>query len=326
MEMAQRKSMASIGLIAFAFGLVCLLAQTPGTEKEALTFEVASVKPSDCRQCGSTRTTPGGLGYQAGGATLVTLVSVAYRIDQRQISRGPSWMSTERFNIAARAPRPSTLAELHTMLRTLLEERFNLRVRHELRPESIWELAVAKGGVKMPVHDPEDKDHPPIHGQSKREPGGSACPGLQAQNVNMDSFVRALTRIMGRAVIDKTDLPACYDLDVIFRGESARSGGDAGGKGMTANPDCPDALSALPSQLGLKLVAAKGPVDYLSLSTLKGPQLTEWPPTRQLGHAFSVSPVRAARLANSDRSPRCGSGNRESEPHPPVGFGAGLVQ
>jgi uncharacterized protein (TIGR03435 family) len=108
------------------------------------------------------------------------------------------------------------------MLRTLLEERFYLRVRNEPRQESVWNLVVAKGGLKMPVHDPSDKDYPAIHGQSKRAPDGSVCPGLQAQNVSMDSFVRALTRLMGRAVFDKTDLPARYDLDVIFRGESPR--------------------------------------------------------------------------------------------------------
>jgi uncharacterized protein (TIGR03435 family) len=261
--MVAQKPAARIALIAFASGLIRLAAQTPGDGKEALTFDVASVKASDCRQCGSTRTTPGGLGYDAQGATLLTLISVAYRVDQRQISGGPSWTTTERFDIAAKAARPSTPVELHAMLRTLLEERFDLKVRHELRQESVLNLVVAKGGLKMPVHDPQDKDFPPIHGQSKRAPDGSVCPGLQAQNVSMDSFVRALTRIMGRAVFDKTALPARYDLDVIFRGEGARSGGDPSGTGKTANPDCPDAFSALPNQLGLKLEPAKGQVDYL---------------------------------------------------------------
>lgn len=269
--MAVQKPTAGIPRIAFASDLICLYAQTPSGEKEALTFDVASVKPSDCRPCGSARTTPGGLGYDAAGATLLTLVSVAYRVDQRQISGGPSWMTTERFDIAARAARPSTPVELHRMLRTLLEERFYLRVRNEPRQESVWNLVVAKGGLKMPVHDPSDKDYPAIHGQSKRAPDGSVCPGLQAQNVSMDSFVRALTRLMGRAVFDKTDLPARYDLDVIFRGESTRSGGDGSGTGKTANPDCPDALSALPSQLGLKLEPAKGPVDYLIVEHVERP-------------------------------------------------------
>lgn len=265
------KLITGTALIAFASCLACLDAQAPGHEKEALSFDVASVKPSDCRKCGLARTIPGGLGYDATAATLLTLVSVAYRVDQRQISSGPSWMSAERFDIAARAAHPSTPVELHRMLQTLLEERFQLKVRHQPRQESVWNLAVAKGGLKMPVHDPEDKDYPPIHGQSEREPDGSVCPGLQAPNVSMDSFVRALTRIMGRPVIDKTDLPARYDLDVIFRGEGARSGGDAGGTGRTPNRDCPDALSALPSQLGLKLDAAKGLVDYLIIEHVEKP-------------------------------------------------------
>jgi uncharacterized protein (TIGR03435 family) len=76
---------------------------------------------------------------------------------------------------------------------------------------------------------------------------------------------------VGRPIIDKTDLPARYDLDVIFRGEGARSGGDASGKGAAANPDCPDAFSALPSRLGLKLEAAKGSVDYLIIEHVEKP-------------------------------------------------------
>jgi uncharacterized protein (TIGR03435 family) len=265
--MVAQKPTARIALIAFASGLMCLPAQTPGTEKESLAFDVASVKPSDCRQCGGTRTTPGGLGYDAQGATLRTLITAAYRVDLRQVSGGPAWMRTDRFDIAAKAAHPSTPPELHTMLRTLLEERFHLQVRHELRQESVWNLTVTKGGVKMPAHDPDDKDYPAIHGQSKRTPGGSSCPGLQAPNVSMDSFVFALTRIIGRPVIDKTGLSARYDLDVIFRGEGSRSNGKDG----TADLDCPDAFAALPSQLGLKLEPAKGSVDYLIVEHVEKP-------------------------------------------------------
>jgi len=79
--------------------------------------------------------------------------------------------------------------------------------------------------------------------------------------------VRVLTRIMGRAVFDQTELPARYDLDVIFRGESTRSNGKDG----APNPNCPDAFAALPSQLGLKLEAAKGPVDYIIVEHVDKP-------------------------------------------------------
>jgi uncharacterized protein (TIGR03435 family) len=69
-------------------------------------------------------------------------------------------MTTERFNVEAKAARPHTVDDLHTMLAHLLEERFHLKVRHEMRQESVWNLVVANGGSKMPVYDPADKDYP----------------------------------------------------------------------------------------------------------------------------------------------------------------------
>jgi uncharacterized protein (TIGR03435 family) len=105
------------------------------------------------------------------------------------------------------------------MLRTLLEGRFHLRVRHEPRQESVWNSALAKSRPNMPIQDPEDKDCPADPRTEQRR-----APHPPGPNVSMDSFVRDPTRVVGRTVIDKTDLAARYDLDVIFRGESARSG------------------------------------------------------------------------------------------------------
>jgi uncharacterized protein (TIGR03435 family) len=230
-------------------------------------FDVASVKPvpADCSPCpGGSGPTPGSQGYFVRNLDLRILITIAYRVDIRQVSGGPPWLTTDRFDIDAKAARPATAPELHEMLRTLIEERFHLKVRHEPRQESVWNLVVAKGGVKMPAHDPDDKDYPAIRGQTMKTPDGGSCPGLVAPNVSMDSFARTITRVMGRAVFDKTELTGRYDLNVFFRGESYRSKGEP-------SPDCPDAFAALPSQLGLKLEAAKGPVDHVIVEHAEKP-------------------------------------------------------
>src|ERR1700733_8916210 len=129
-------------------------------ETDSLTFEVASVKPSlGCPPaCGLIRSTVGSQGYHAEGATVRSLMTVAYSVTDKQISGGPSWMNTDRFDIEAKAARQGSTDELHVMLPHLLEERFNPKLRREMREEPVWALVVAKGGVKMPVHDPNDKD------------------------------------------------------------------------------------------------------------------------------------------------------------------------
>jgi hypothetical protein len=50
------------------------------------------------------------------GTFLKVIKTLAYNITDRQISGGPSWMTTERFDIEAKAGWPRTVDELHTML------------------------------------------------------------------------------------------------------------------------------------------------------------------------------------------------------------------
>jgi uncharacterized protein (TIGR03435 family) len=240
-----------------------LRAQPQTEDKDPLTFEVASVKPSaPGGRGGLIRQMPGGQRYHAEGAPLRLLMTVAYTVTDRQISGGPSWMSTDRFDIEAKAERPRTSDELHVMLQHLLEERFHLKLRRETREESAWALVMAKGGSRMPVHDPGDMDHPPIGGQLVRGADGSVCPGLKGQNVTMDYFAFMLSRTMDRSVIDRTGLPSRYDVNLQFLPDALQLKGPDGG-GPAISPDCSDIFSALPKQLGLRLESAKGPVEFL---------------------------------------------------------------
>jgi uncharacterized protein (TIGR03435 family) len=249
----------------------CLLAQPQTDPNDPLTFEVASVKASTAGcppECGLVRPLPGNRQYHAEGATLRSLMTIAYQVTDRQISGGPSWLNSDRFNIDAKAARPRNNDELHTMLAHLLEERFHLKIRRENRQESVMALVVDKGGSKMPVHDPEDKDYPPIGGRGGRGADGLICPGLDGHNVMMNYFAFYLSRVLGKAVIDKTGLPARYDVSVQFAPDAAQLGPD--GAAMIS-PDCQDISVSLPKQLGLRLEPTKGPVEYLVVEHAEKP-------------------------------------------------------
>jgi len=155
-------------------------------------------------------------------------------------------------------------------LQHLLEERFHLKLRRETREEPVWALVVNKGGSKMPVHDPDDRNYPPIGRQTVRESDGSLCPGLAGQNVTMDYFAFFLSRTMDRKVIDGTGLPARYDVNLKYLPDGARFEGKDGG-GPTISSDCADIFSALPKQLGLKLESTKGPVEFLVVEHAEKP-------------------------------------------------------
>ena len=271
-----RKILLSAAALLFAATTTVSLAlraqQPQAGEKDPLTFDVGSVKPSaGCPPaCGLIRPTVGNQGYHVEGSTLRTLMTVAYTVTDRQISGGPAWLGTDRFDIEAKATRPRTVDELHIMLQHLLEERFQLKVRHETRQESVWDLVVAKGGSKMPVHDAADKDYPPMGPQMVRDPDGSVCLGLPGRNVTMNYFAFVLSRSVDRAVIDKTNLPDRYDVALKFLPAALPPRGPEGGE-LTISPDCHDIAVALPQQLGLKLESAKGPVDFLVIERAEKP-------------------------------------------------------
>jgi uncharacterized protein (TIGR03435 family) len=253
----------------------CLRGQSSAGTLDPVTFEVASVKATvaGCPPaCGLIRSTPGSAGYHAEGATLRSLMTVAYSVTDRQISGGPRWMETQRFDIEAKADQPRTIDELHTMLAHLLEERFHLEVRRETRQESVWNLTVAEGGSKMPPHDPSDKNYPPIAFGWLSDNDGSVCASARGANETMEYLAFSLSRNMNTTVIDRTGLPGRYDVNLRFMPDGAQPRTPEGTP-LPYSSDCSDIFAALPRQLGLKLVSAKGPVEYLVVAHVA--QLTE---------------------------------------------------
>ena len=96
----------------------------------AATFEVASVKSNQTDSRGDRETSSGGL-MQMTNVTLRMLVRFAWRISDPQISGGPKWLDTTRFDIVAKAGHPAEFSELMDMLQPLLEDRFQLKFHHE---------------------------------------------------------------------------------------------------------------------------------------------------------------------------------------------------
>jgi uncharacterized protein (TIGR03435 family) len=72
----------------------------------------------------------------------------------------------------------------------------------------------------------------------------------------------SLSRNLNMTVIDQTGLPGRYDVDLRFMPDGAHPR-TSDWPPVPFSSDCADIFTALPRQLGLKLVAAKGPVEYL---------------------------------------------------------------
>jgi uncharacterized protein (TIGR03435 family) len=210
--LAKSKAGATLAFLAVA-GLAH--AQEP---RAPIAIEVASIKPSDSAGCGKypmIDNPPGRLNMLC--VTLKLLVQMAYGVNSYQVSGGPGWIGSTRYDIVAKAvgyeagdkfggADESTLTDgqrkslrelMRGMLLTLLAERFQLKVHRETRDLPVYVLTVAKGGPKL-------KD-----GGLASDISGGLRLGrgfLAGTQETVLFLVRALSQILGRPILDRTGL------------------------------------------------------------------------------------------------------------------------
>jgi uncharacterized protein (TIGR03435 family) len=263
-------------------------------------FEVASIKPSDPNDRRMMfRMTPGG-GINLHGVTLKTLVQQAYDVREFQIAGGPGWISADKYDITAKPENASgeapsdplqlsdeqrkTLQE-QTRLRTqaLLADRFQLKIHRETKELPVYALVVAKNGPTLKENSGANEGLG--RGLMRMSPGH-----LVAQQAGLAFLVQNLAQMLGRTVLDQTDLKGTYDFELNFAAEPGR-GGVFGGPGVgdgapppppgagpslikeppPADPNGPTIFTALQEQLGLKLESKKGPVDIIVIDRVEKP-------------------------------------------------------
>lgn len=227
-------------------------------------FEVASIKPNrtGARNSGFRRAGPGAL--NATNVTLKMLISFAYEVRDHQISGGPDWIDSERYDILAKSEdgagtQARTTEERNALLRLrvqkLLADRFQLTLHRTTRELPMFALVVGKNGTKQL--------HPAMGSGSELVTNGHH---LTCRQITMATFARTfLQSELGRSVVDRTGLTGEFDFTLDWvRDEAQHRLADletdapaaAGGEG-------PSFFTALQEQLGLKLEPAKGPVEIL---------------------------------------------------------------
>jgi bla regulator protein BlaR1 len=240
-------------------------------------FEVTSVKPTDLSpQQIDMRVLPGGT-LTATSVTLKFLIRVAYGVQDVQISGGPGWMETQRYNLLAK-PAENAKVQVLPMLRSLLEDRFKLIVGHTTKEVPVYELKMAKAGGKYGpnLHQVEPGDCPPEPPSPAKTPtlpchGFVAGPGhLTGKRVTLSALAVNFSATVQRPVIDKSGVDANFDLELDWTPDPGL--GARGELGLTRPDDsAPSFFTAVQEQLGLKLEGAKGPVDILVIERAEKP-------------------------------------------------------
>jgi uncharacterized protein (TIGR03435 family) len=217
-------------------------------------FDVASVKPAAGRSL-DFRILPGGR-LHITGLTLNVILREAYGVERYQIAGGPAWLDTDGFDIEARAEGEPARDQMLAMLQALLADRFRLKVHRESKEGNVYDLVVAKAGHKLKPPTGDRSFISLYRNDPPSEPGVHYS--LGGKKATLAMLAKRLGQQLGRPVIDRTGIEGEFDFKVDYA--------------IDDNPDSGSSLLvAVEDQLGLKLVAAKGPLDRLVVDRAEKP-------------------------------------------------------
>lgn len=247
--------------VQLGFVLASVLTCTQAQPTPADTaFEVASIKPRAAGTRGySMRPLHDRLSAQ--NVTLKLLIAEAYHVYDFQISGGPKWIDSDRYDLEAKAPIASpTHRQLREMLRKFLAERFALAVRQEAKEMPVYTLEAEKGGVK--IVPPKSADAEVVFRVYQRRQ-------ITSQNAPLEYLTEALTILLGRPVRDETGLKGNFDYKLEWAPDEVQvQSTEAPVQTDGAAPSLPGALKG---QLGLRLVSKRAPVEFIVVESAQKP-------------------------------------------------------
>jgi uncharacterized protein (TIGR03435 family) len=250
-------------------------------------FEVASIKLNKSADFRAMIMPARGGRFTANNIPLQLLITLAYRIKDFQLSGAPPWLTSERYDIEAKAEKDpgGEFDAMLPLLQTLLEDRLQLKFHRETKELSVYALVVAKAGK---LHEAEGEcgprpttlPPPPEPGKLPAAPCGGffMFPGrLSGQKVSISQLIDSLSRFTNRVVLDKTNLTGKYDINLDYTPEQGQGQAPPPPPppGMPPlppiDPNGPSLFTALQEQLGLKLESQKGPVEMLVIDHVERP-------------------------------------------------------
>jgi bla regulator protein blaR1 len=240
-------------------------------------FEAASIKVS-------TIPRPQ-LGYTAYGNGFVAtdtadaLIRLAYGyylspLKPDQVSGGPDWIKSKVFDIEATVEDSLVKGEwkklssderdkqVMLMLRSLLADRFKLKVTHETKQLPVYVLLLADGGPKFSEDDSQAKNWR-IEGHGSGE--------IEAISADLGWLAGLVSGLLGdRVVLDKTGLQGHYSFTFQRPPLIPAASGDQSAK-SASSADFSALSEALENQLGLRLESTTAPVDTIVIEHIEQP-------------------------------------------------------
>jgi uncharacterized protein (TIGR03435 family) len=271
-------------------------------------FASASIKPSDPSEQGKGFWVRGSE-FSTINTSLSDMLTFAYGLHPRQIAGGPAWLESDRFDLAAKADAEATPTEEQwkIMLQNLLADRFKLAFHRNRKDLSVYALQVGQDGPKLIKSAGDPGALPDLFfrelGVLSATNTSMADLAREMQRAMLDRPVVDQTGVSGRWDFTlawtpdklqssqeqetttlglRTFLSTCGGALKCFEPQDhCCANSEASrlvlGNGIKVTPPPgnttppPDLPTAIEEQLGLKLVAAKAPVDVLVVDHAEKP-------------------------------------------------------
>jgi uncharacterized protein (TIGR03435 family) len=201
--------------------------------------------------------------FTATGSVAKLVLMLAYDMQEAQISGGPSWLATEKWDIEAKSDEQAghSVEDTRRMLQNLLQERFALRIHRETALRLAYVLTIAKGGPKFKAREQDGFTNIQVTGNSIRLERGPLA-----------RMTQLLSTALGRPVIDRTGLNGLYDLSLQWDDAPIREAGVAGLDVPAASGnDHGSIFTALQDELGLRLELLQAPVEVIAIDRMERP-------------------------------------------------------
>jgi uncharacterized protein (TIGR03435 family) len=245
----------------------------------ALTYDVASIKPHKAGDGSlSFNDPPHAARFIITGMTMKNLIEIAYGVQSYQVSGGPAWLESQRWDLQAKSDSAADeqLAKLSNceaekqkqrMLQALLVDRVKLAVHRGTREGPAYNMVVAKSGPKLQQSKPPDPAATGEPAGARRESGMETRGGprgmeLTARETSMLDLAYMLIAQLHCPVMDKTALTGAYDFKLQWSLDES---------GASTDSPWPSIFTAVQEQLGLKLEATKTQVETILIDHAEMP-------------------------------------------------------
>ena len=184
------------------------------------------------------------------------LIRVAFQLQNAQITGGPAWLDSDRYDLEAKTGRKEKPgpAEMAPLVQNFLADRLHLEVHREMRELTVSALVSEKNQKGKPKLKKSEAEQAAMN--THGGPGKSQLVGVA---VSMEALALYVGNRLGRIVVNQTGLADTYDFTLEWSPDEA------------ADSPAPSLVTAVREQLGLKLESQKSSVEVLVIDNIQRP-------------------------------------------------------